>query len=170
MTKARIGAVTLAALLSVCCASSGGNVEAPGDFKPAWFGLIPPAALAEPVVTPPAGAVIPLPAVPPGEDQGRGALAGPRVRQALQQVVGFAAAMRDNGSQMWGRISGFPSETATAKWLESEFNTIGLTGVAVQTYSASGDFWWPNSWEMRLLGDPTYGAQTIDVVLNSAVP
>src|SRR5690348_16013188 len=140
MTKARIGAVALAALFSACCTTAS-RVEAPGDLKPAWFGLIPPVALAEPVVTPPAGSVIPLPAVPPGEDQGRGALAGPRVRQALEQVIGFAQKMRDDGSQMWGRISGFPSETATAKWLESEFNTAGLTGVAVQTYNASGDFW-----------------------------
>ena len=168
MQNARISLFVIATLLSACTTAT--KVETPDSLKPAWFGLIPPVALAEPVVTPPPGSVIPLPQVPPGEDAGRGALTGSRIRQSVEQVVGFAETMRKNGSQMWGRISGFESEADTAEWVESEFTSIGLENVQLQTYKASSEFWWPNSWEMRLLGDSAYGSQTIDVVLASAVP
>jgi hypothetical protein len=165
----RIPALFAATFLAAC-ASSGTPVQSPDDVRPAWFGLIPPVALADPVVTPPPGSVIPLPAIPPGEGEGRGAFAGSRIKQTVEQVIGFAEEMRDGGSQMWGRISGTQSEIETAAWLETEFETAGLTGIEVQTYKATGDFWWPSKWEARVLADAAYGDLTIDVVLASAIP
>lgn len=165
-----LAALSSAAVGLAACASSGPPVQAPDDVRPAWFGLVPPIALANPVVTPPPGSVIPLPAVPPGEDEGRGALAGARIRQTVEQVIGFSQDMRDAGSQMWGRISGTQSEIETAAWLKTEFASMGLQDVKVQTYKGTGDFWWPDKWEARLLGDPAYGDLSIDVVLASAIP
>lgn len=152
------------------CASSGEDVIAPGEFKAAWFGLIPAVALANPDVAPPEDAVIPPPIVPAGEDEGRGALTGERIRTVLENVIGFSKDMRASGSQMWGRITGLASEAETAAWLEDEFNSSGLQDVKLQTYKATGDFWWPSKWEAKVLADPAYGDLSIDVVLTSAVP
>ena len=168
--KFRIAAGLIAAAFLAACASGGSQVEAPGDFKPAWFGLVPPVALAEPEVAPPQGAQIPAAIIPAGEEQGHGSLVGSRVRTTVETVIGFAQQMRAAGNQMWGRISGFASEAATATWLAGEFEASGLAGVAVQTYNASSEFWWPNKWEARVLADRAFGDLTIDVVLSSAVP
>jgi hypothetical protein len=158
----------LLAPLAAACASSGAGVEAPGEFRPAWFGLVPPVALANPPVAP--LEAVPHAVVPAGEETGYGALVGDRIRTAVEQVIAFAQDMREEGSQMWGRVSGFPSEVETAEWLESEFTAIGLEDIELQTYPATGDFWWPDGWEARVLADPAFGDQTIDVVLASAMP
>jgi hypothetical protein len=168
--KFQIAAGLTAAIFLIACASGSSSIEAPGDFKPAWFGLVPPVALANPEVTPPDDVQLPPAIVPAGEEEGHGSLAGARIRTSVETVIGFAQEMRAAGNQMWGRISGFASEADTATWLAGEFEAIGLDGVAVQTYTASSEFWWPDKWEARVLADPAFGAQTIDVVLSSAVP
>ncbi len=163
-------AAGLAAIVLSACASSTFPVEAPGNFKPAWFGLVPPVALVDPQVAPPASTKIPAAIVPAGEEQGHGALSGVRIRTIVETVIGFSKDMREAGSQMWGRVAGFKSQADAAAWLAGEFEAIGLEEVAVQTYNATGEFWWPNKWEARVLANPAYGSQTIDVVLASAVP
>jgi hypothetical protein len=150
------------------CASSGVDVAEPGKVPPAWFGLVPPVALINPTVTP--LAAIPAPVVPAGEGEGRGVLSGARIHTVVERVVGIAQDMRQQGNQMWGRISGFPSEAHTAEWLADEFEAASLQGVKVQIYPATGDFWWPKTWEARVLADPAFGNQTIDVKLVSAIP
>jgi hypothetical protein len=163
-------AAALCALALGACATGGAGVEAPDDVRPAWFGLIPPVALSNPPAAPPVDAVIPPASVPAGEEDGRGALTGTRIRNSVEQVIGFSQDMRDSGSQMWGRISGLPSEDETASWLAGEFRSTGLQNVAVQSYASTGDLWWSNKWEARVLGNPAYGDLTIDVVLASAIP
>lgn len=157
--------------VSGCSYFGGGQgVEAPGEQKPAWFGLVPPVALANPQVEPVAGAGIPPPIRPAGEEEGRGMLRGDRIRTSVEQVIGFAQDMREEGAQMWGRIAGFPSEDETAGWLAGEFRGLGLADVKIQTYAGTGDFWWPKTWSATVLGNRAYGNLTIDVNLTSAVP
>jgi hypothetical protein len=156
--------------LASSCASSGQDVIAPGEFRAAWFGLVPAVALANPEIAPPEGAAIPPAVVPAGEAERHGALTGERVRTTVETVIKFATDMRGAGSQMWGRIAGLPSQAAAAQWLAGEFDAIGLTDVKLQGYKGTGDFWWPDKWEARVLADPAYGDQTIDVVLTSAMP
>jgi hypothetical protein len=163
-------AAALVSLGLAGCASSGEDVIEPGEFSAAWFGLVPPVALANPEVVPPEGVKIPPAIVPAGETEGHGALTGERVRTTVETVIEFAADMRAAGSQMWGRIAGLPSQAATAQWLAGEFDAIGLKEVKLQSYKGAGDFWWPDKWEARVLADPAYGDQTIDVVLTSAMP
>jgi hypothetical protein len=170
LTAGWIIAGLLGAALASACASPDLDVEEPGELRPAWFGLVPPVVLADPQIAPAEGVAVPRPVVPAGEEAGRGALAGARIRTTVEQVVGFAREMRAGGSQMWGRISGLPSEIETAAWLEKELDAIGLADVRLQTYRATGDFWWPNKWEAKLLADPAFGDQSIDVVLASAIP
>jgi hypothetical protein len=126
--------------------------------------------LAEPQIAPAPDAAIPDAIVPAGEEEAHGALKGPRIRGTVEQVISFARDMREQGNQMWGRISGFPSETETAEWLASEFESAGLTKVEVQSYAATTDFWWPKQWAATVLGNPAYGDLTIDVTLASAMP
>lgn len=152
------------------CVGGGAGVEAPGDLRRAWFGLAPPGALANPPVAPGALVAIPEAVVPAGEEEGHRALKGDRIRTSVEQVIGFARAMRADGAQMWGRISGMASQEQAAKWLATELRAADLTNVAVQSYAATGDFWWPKSWSVTLLGDPAYGDMTIDVSLASAIP
>jgi hypothetical protein len=159
-----------AALALAGCASARGNVEEPSEVRPAWFGLVPPVTLSIPPVAPPADAAVPAAVIPDGEADNRGALKGDRIRTSLEQVIGFAQDMREDGNQMWGRISGLPSEDETAKWLATEFRSVDLEDVAVQSYAASGDFWWPKAWEATVLRNPAYGDLTIDVKLTSAIP
>jgi hypothetical protein len=134
----------LAAMVSLglaSCASSDEDVVAPGEFEAAWFGLVPAVALANPEITPSEGAVIPPPLAPEGEEGGRGALTGVRIRTTVEHVIEFSKDMHASGSQMWGRIAGLASEAEAAAWLEDEFNAIGLEDVKLQTYRGTGDFW-----------------------------
>jgi hypothetical protein len=140
----------------------------------AWLGVAPPPGLA----LPPQLAVLddghfaaPALAVPAGEERNT-ELAGPRVFEWLEQIVGFSHQSRANGEIMWGRISGLPEAGATAEWVAERFREAGLTNVQLQRYNADSgtSMWWPEHWEVRLLGDPALGAGTADIVLASAVP
>jgi hypothetical protein len=139
---------SLMALAIAACSSS----KIYPNVKAAWFGLAPPTALANPVVKPQGD--IPEAPVPAGEED-RTMFKGDRIRASVDQVIGFADAMRREGNQMWGRISGFPSQAKTADWLETEFESAGLKNVQDQTYKASGEFWWSNEWSATVLADPS---------------
>jgi hypothetical protein len=151
------------ALAVVGCASSANYPV----VHPAWFGLVPAVALVDPPIQP---ADAPsMPTVPAGEEE-RGGLSGSRIRQSVSAVIGYSDEMRRQGNQMWGRIAGFPSQSRAADWLAAELDASGLDDVKKQTYKATGDFWWPKSWDVRVVADPAYGELTIDVPLLSAVP
>jgi hypothetical protein len=165
MARSKIGFAlgSLAVVAIAACSSS--NVYP--NVKPAWFGATPPSALISPVVKP--AGDIPAAIVPAGEGE-RTMFAGDRIRTSVEQVIGFADDMRREGNQMWGRISGFPSQAKTADWLATELETAGLKTVENQTYKATGEFYWPESWAATVVADPAYGDLTIDVKLASAVP
>jgi hypothetical protein len=106
--------------------------------------------------------------VPAGEE-GRDELSGARIRADLETIVGFSKASRAEGNRLWGRIAGFPSETATARWVADRFRAAGLQGVEVQEFPASAPMWWSRNWEVRILRQPrTRGSHA--VVLHSAMP
>jgi hypothetical protein len=157
------------------CTSSTSTTSAADDpvaavaaaERPAWFGLNPPAALADPQIAP--TEAVPPSVLPQGESA-NGALGGARIRQSVDQVVEFSREMRRQGNQMWGRISGFPSEAATADWLATELDAAGFQGILKQTYKATGEFWWPKAWTVSVVADKSYGDLSIDVKLSSAVP
>ena len=141
-----------------------------------WFGVpLPP--VFEPHVAP---AIIgdrgPAPAVvPPGEGEYR-ELAGAAIRADLATIVQFSKESRERreigSGQLWGRITGFPSSRDTIAWAADQFRAAGIEEVELQGFEQAGDaaFWLPLSWEMRLVGDPAFGAGSQDVVLTTAMP
>lgn len=127
---------------------------------PAWAALKAPAGRSAPPLKP-VGAP-PAAQLPKGEDTFV-ELKGATLKKDVLKVVSFAEAMHKT-SQMWGRISGFKSQADTADWVGDQFRKAGLKDVAVQTYAANAEFWWPEKWDVRVIG----GAKA--VVLGSAMP
>ena len=138
----------------------------------AWFGVPVPTGLE----VPPQFSVLgregltaaPAP-VPPGEEVDT-ELEGERIQRWLQDIVGFSEQSHANGELMWGRVSGFPAAAATAEWVAQRYRDAGLSQVAVQRYDAGQAMWWPEHWEVRLLGGSAFGEGSGDVILGSAVP
>jgi hypothetical protein len=162
------------ALIATSAFAQADLSQASAVSKP-WFGVhLPPTYGAEPAVRvgerPPRAALVPA-----GEasfDEFRGAT----IRKDLERIVAFSdesRATREIGSgQLWGRISGFSSGAKTVDWAVAQLRAAGITRVETQTVAQDpqASFWLPYSWEVRLLGDPAFGAGSQDVVLESAIP
>lgn len=140
-----------------------------------WYGLDLPPAL-EPHVSP---AIIgnrgPAPAVVPGGEDVFSELQGERIREDLRSIVDFSIQSRQSrelgGSQLWGRVSGFPSADATITWTAEQFRLAGIDDIRIQQFSQQADagLWLPLNWEVTLLGNPVFGAGSRDVILTTAV-
>ena len=139
----------------------------------AWYGLPLPPTFA-PHTTP---AVIasrgPAPAVVPADELQFSELAGDQLASDLKAIVQFSRqSLIDQelgGNQMWGRVAGFPSLTATADWVADQFQQYGIEDVEIQQVSQNPDssLWLPQRWEVRLLANEHTGGD--DVVLSTAV-
>lgn len=147
--------------------------QAPSGAGP-WFGLVLPPGLGDV----PAVMVGPrtFPATVPAGEEGYQELEAARIRADLETIVGFSLESRDTrelgGSQLWGRVSGFPSSTKTIEWAVEQFRDAGIQDVRVQKFDQAegASMRLPVSWEVRLLGDDAFGAGSDDVVLESAMP
>ena len=177
-----IGAFSLVCLLIITAVpASAQDEDAPRRPAPpapgttAWFGLpLPIKPGSTPAVV--AGTRGPRPVtLPPGE----GAFPefqGSAIRADLDQIVAIAKdsqGSREIGSgQLWGRVAGFPSGTKTANWAAEQFRRAGIADVRMQpiTQDANAAFWLPLSWQVKVLGDPAFGAGSTDLVLESAMP
>jgi hypothetical protein len=140
-----------------------------------WLGLVlPPPPGEEPAVI--VGGRPPRPVVlPPGEAAAPD-LSGAAIRLDLETIVGFSKesrARREIGSgQLWGRVSGFPSSAKTVAWAVEQFRGAGIADTRLQPIAqdAKSTFWLPLAWEARLMGDPSFGPGSEDVILHSAMP
>jgi hypothetical protein len=148
--------------------SGRGNTEGP------WFGLmLPPHFGQSPaVLVGPRSRPVTLPTGEPAAPEFDGAA----LRRDLETIVAFSKESRathEIGSgQLWGRVSGLPSGKKTIDWAAAQFRAAGIADVRVQRIQQAADagFWFPLEWEVRLLGDPAFGAGSQDVVLESAMP
>jgi hypothetical protein len=167
----------IAALLLVAFSASSSAQDEPARRPAAkkdgpWFGVsLPPRASADAAVK--VGSRPPRPAaVDPMSPE----FNGDAIKADVATIVGFATAARagkEIGSgQMWGRISGFPSSRKTVEWAVDQFRKAGITEVTTQPITQDGksSLWLPLSWKVTLLGDPSLGAGSNDVVLESALP
>jgi len=139
-----------------------------------WFGLsLPPAPGKDPAVV--VGDRAPRP-VSMAPDPQSPELSAAVIRADLTTIVGFSKksrAEREVGSgQLWGRISGLPSGDHVTEWASDQFRKAGIAEVKLQPIKqdANARFWFPLSWEVKLIGDPAFGAGSSDVVLQSAIP
>ena len=137
-----------------------------------WFGVMqPPKAGASPAVK-----VGSRPPRPVTADAVSPEFNGAAIKADVETIVGFARAAgmkKEIGSgQMWGRISGFASSATTVDWAVDQFRKAGIADVKTQpiTQDEKSSLWLPLSWKVTLLGDPSFGAGSTDVVLESALP
>ena len=146
-----------------------------GSGSTAWFGLHLPSSSATlpPVVV---GTRGPRPVTLPAGEPSAPEFVGATIRKDLEAIVGIARESmkaREIGSgQIYGRISGFPSGAKTAAWSADQFRRAGIADVKVQSIAQdpASSFWMPLEWEVKLFGDPAFGAGSTDVVLTSAMP
>lgn len=143
---------------------------APKEDGP-WFGLtLPPKAGDAPAVK--MGARPPRPAVTDTRDD----FNGEAIKADVTTLVGFATSARDSkeigNGQMWGRISGFPSQAKTVDWAVDQFRNAGIADVKTQpiTQDDRSSLWLPLSWKVTLLGEAAFGPGSSGVVLQSALP
>lgn len=167
----------LLAILLPCAAVAQAPASKSATAKP-WFGVaMPPPFLSEPAVivgdrTPRAMNLLGSKTAQSMDTEFQGAT----IRKDLEAIVGFSKASRNSKEigtgQLWGRISGFPSSAQTIDWAAAQLRNAGIADVKLQSIQQepSASFWMPQSWEMRLLGDPAFGVGTVDVVLESAIP
>jgi hypothetical protein len=159
--------------LSVSAVAQQTRAAAP---KPGpWFGVpLPPPLGQEPAVI--VGDRAPRPVVLPNDEPAAPELAGAGIRTDVDAIVNIAKesrSTREIGSgQMWGRVTGLPSGTKAVQWGAEQFRKAGIADVKVQPLAMEpkARFWFPLSWEVRLLADPAFGPGTADVVLDSAIP
>ena len=150
--------------------------EARAAAKPGpWFGVpLPPPLGKEPAVL--VGDRSPRPfASPPGEAAAP-ELVGAAIKADVETIVGFSRDSRNGrevgSGQMWGRIAGLPSGAKTVGWAVDQFRKAGIANATIQpiVQEPNARFWFPLSWEVRLLADPAFGLGSGDVVLDSAIP
>ena len=165
----------VALFVSGLCALASSSAGQPAEDAP-WFGVAMPPAFephVPPVIVGERG-VAPA-VVPPGEDAFT-ALTGGALQVHLASIVQFSRTSREKreigSGQLWGRITGFPSGHDTVSWAAGRFEEAGIDDVRRQPFDQEpgAEFWLPLSWEMRLLGDPAFGAGTEDLVLTTAMP
>jgi hypothetical protein len=165
--------VSILLVLTLALLTGSAFAQAPPGAP--WFGVMLPPPLTyhslEVLADRPAAPAV----VPAGEGQWT-ELAGAALERDLGTIVEFAREsrrVREVGEGMiWGRITGFPSSAKTIEWAADQFREAGITDVELQSFqqTANAGITLPVSWEVRILGDPSFGAGTADVVLESAMP
>ena len=170
----RLKVIVLAILLTVPTHSSGQERRAPAKPGP-WFGVpLPPPLGQEPAVI--VGDRAPRPVVLPSGEPASTELTGATIKADVEAIVSIAKesrSTREIGSgQMWGRVTGLPSGTKAVQWGAEQFRKAGIADVKVQPIAMEPNarFWFPLSWEVRLLADPSFGPGSADVILDSAIP
>ena len=140
-----------------------------------WFGVpLPPPLGKEPAVI--VGDRAPRPVVLPSGEPPSAELTGTTIKADVEAIVNIAKESRTTrevgNGQLWGRITGLPSGTKAVTWSADQFRKAGIADVKVQPIAMEPNarFWFPLSWEVRLLADPAFGPGTADVILDSAIP
>jgi hypothetical protein len=97
-------------------------------------------------------------------------LDGAALKADQKAIVGFSLASLAAGDKVWGRRAATPSFMQTIEWTVGQFKAAGLNDAKVETFAVPAAMWVPKSWRVELLGDPSFGAGTETVVLQSAFP
>lgn len=173
----KLSSLALTAAGALLLLFSNEIVSAQSPDADSWLGItLPPAFQAHraPVIL--GTDYGPRPALVPAGEEAFRALLGETIRQDLETIVGFAKDSRENrevgGGQLWGRITGLPSADRTMDWVVERFEAGGVARVERQWFDQEEgtSLWLPLSWEVRLLADPVFGADSRDIVLESAMP
>jgi hypothetical protein len=139
----------------------------------AWFGTPVPPNVSDPrrPVMEYDGAFAPLPAQfahRPGRFDER--LDGAALKRDQKTIVDFSLESLGAGDKLWGRRAATPAFQHTIDWVVGEFKVASLKDAKVETFAVPGTMWVPKSWQVQILGDPTFGAGSEAVTLRSAFP
>lgn len=151
-----------ASALSAALLATGGAQAAP------WFGQGLPPPINDPTkpILPVKDDLPPQPAAfGPGPKSPL--LTGERIKADVVTIVGFSLESRAAGDYLWGRMSGAPAYYKTARWAVDELRKGGLADAHLEDFPAALST--PLSGEARILGDPSFGGGTQDIVLQSAI-
>jgi hypothetical protein len=87
----------------------------------------------------------------PHSDLVYGSIDGKHLHQYVSELAKISDQYRDQGHQLWGRITGTSGDEAGQQWLISKFKQIGLTDVHAQDLPLPPQ-WLPKSWEVTANG------------------
>ncbi len=168
-------AIILTALPAAGVAQPPRSREAPSPPAGPWFSVpLPPKLGGVPAVL--VGDRGTRPAIVPAGEATYRELTGANIRADLDTIVGFSKESRSTREigpgQLWGRITGFPSSAKTIEWAADQFRKAGIKDVKLQSFTQEPQarLWLPTSWEVKLLGEASFGPGTVDLVLESAMP
>ncbi len=167
--------ITLALAVILLLGSNHPRAQAGAISGGPWFGLALPVG-ADKVAAVRVGPRPPRPVVRPPGDTALAEFNGETLKADVATIVGFAQQSRRTREvgtgQMWGRIAGFSSSDLTVAWAVEQFRKAGITDVRTQSIAQDpkAALWLPQSWQVRLLGDPAFGPGSTDIVLESALP
>jgi hypothetical protein len=97
-------------------------------------------------------------------------LDGAALKKDQRKIVGFSLESLEAGDKLWGRRAATPAFMNTLEWTVSELKAAGLKDARVETYAVPAPMWVPQSWEVQVAGDPSFGPGTETVTLQSAFP
>ncbi len=161
------------AATAVAVVLAGGASAQQAPRNPAWFGVPAPGPVSDldrptfaqgDVVVGPTPVAFKKPADPSG------ALGGARMMANMRAVTNFARESRANGELLWGRIAGMPAQKKTVEWGVAQLKSYGIANAHSEEFTYERGLWLPRSFEVKLNGDPSFGAGTGDIVLRSAMP
>lgn len=161
-------------LFSVGIFSTSNSIVAQEIADP-WFGVTLPPGLSHDLSPVAVGTRGPAPAVVPRGEEDYLELSGERIIQDVERIVGFSrqsqVSQELGGSQIWGRVSGFPSAEQTIMWAAEELSAAGIEELRIQPIQQEADasLWLPQEWEVRLLADSQFGSGSEDVIFESAM-
>jgi hypothetical protein len=160
-------------LVIVAVAGVSAQRGAPAPQGTAWFGTAGPAPLSDPrkPVMKYDDAFGPLPthfSHRPGKSDE--ILDAAALKADQKRIVGFSLESLGAGDKVWGRRAATPAFMHTIEWTVSEFKAAGLKDAKVESYPVQGVMWVPESWQLQIVGDPSFGAGTETVTLQSAFP
>ncbi len=110
-----------------------------------------------------------LPLTLPADDDADAALNGTAVYSYLKDIIAITLEHESAGQKYRGRIAGNAAEQATADYLAHQMQAFGLTDVHTESVPG-GRQWWPEDWQVTLIGDSAYGKGTTDYTFTSAFP
>ena len=151
-------------------------VAQPAQKSP-WFGIALPPSF-QPHIAP---VIIgtdygPRPAHVPLGEEGSTWLEGEVIHKDLEAMIDISkwsrASAEIGSAQLWGRITGLASGEQAMDLVQRRFNEIGVARIERQWFEQSPDssLWLPLSWEVRIHGDPMFGAGSTDIILESSMP
>src|SRR6266487_3598223 len=129
----------------------------------AWFGTPVPPALSDPrkPVMKHDDQFAPLPthfAPRPGRHDEL--LDGAVLKTDHRKIVGFSLESLAAGDKVWGRRAATPAFMHTVEWVVNELKAAGLKDARTETFAVASPMWAPLSWQLQVLGDPTFGSGT----------